>query len=153
MSSPFCSDRAWRFDIDRSALWARLAAVEDYQRWWPWLRRFESDEGLVEGASWGCEVSPPLPYIVRFEVHLDRVEADRLVEATVSGDIVGTARLVIEPGAIGTRARLVSALRPTSPVLRGFGVVARPLVERGHDWILDEGRRQFVQRGLGGGDE
>jgi hypothetical protein len=40
----------------------------------------------------------------------------------------------------------VSALRQANPLLRGFGMVARPLVEYGHDWILDEGRRQFVER-------
>jgi hypothetical protein len=146
MSVLFRSDRAWRFDAERAELWTHLAAVEEYQRWWPWLRRFEPDDGLVAGATWACEVSPPLPYVVRFEIHLERVEIGHLVESTVSGDIEGTARLIVEPGASGTRARLVSALRPANPLLRGFGLVARPLIERGHDWILDEGRRQFVDR-------
>jgi hypothetical protein len=130
-------------------LWERMAAVGEYQRWWPWLRGFEPGDGLTAGSRWACEVSPPLPYVVRFEICLDRVEEGRVIESSVSGDIVGTARLTIDPGAQGARARLVSALRPANPVLRGFGMVARPLIERGHDWILDEGRRQFVDRALG----
>ena len=148
MPAPFRSDRAWRFDVDCDDLWERIAAVGEYQEWWPWLRFFEPGDGLVTGSRWFCEVSPPLPYVVRFEIRLDRVEAGQMVESTVSGDIVGTARLTVDTGGDGTRARLVSALRPANPLLRGFGIVARTLIERGHDWILDEGRRQFVERAL-----
>jgi uncharacterized protein YndB with AHSA1/START domain len=146
--APFRSDRSWRFDATGAEVWQRIAATDDYRRWWPWLSRFDPAEGLALGSRWSCEVSPPLPYVVRFEIHIDRIEVGRLIEATVRGDIAGTARLTLEPGASGTRARLVSDLRPTNPLLRAFGVVARPLVERGHDWILDQGRRQFVERAL-----
>jgi hypothetical protein len=148
MPAPFRSDRAWRFDVDRDDLWERIAAVGEYQAWWPWLRSFEPGDGLVAGSRWSCEVSPPLPYTVRFEIRLDRVEVGQAVESTVSGDIMGTARLTVGSGAGGSRARLVSALQPANPLLRGFGLVARPLIERGHDWILDEGRRQFIERAL-----
>jgi hypothetical protein len=146
--APFRSDRAWRFDVDGDALWERIAAVEEYRAWWPWLRTFDPGDGLVPDSRWDCEVSPPLPYRVRFVIHIDHLDPGRLVESTVSGDIVGWARLSIERGARGSRARLVSSLRPANPLLRGFGVMARPLIERGHDWILDEGRRQFVERAL-----
>ena len=127
-------------------MWDRISAVDEYRTWWPWLRKFEAGDGLVVGAEWSCEVSPPLPYVVRFVVHIDAVDAGQFIESTVSGDIVGSARLTIEPGVRGSRARLVSALRPANPLLRGLGLVARPLVERGHDWVLDEGRRQFIDR-------
>lgn len=142
----FRSDRSWRFDISRDELWERINATDDYATWWPWLRAFEASDAIVSGALWECAVSPPLPYTVRFVIGFDRVEAGRVVEATVTGDVEGTARLTLDDDDAGSSARLVSALRPANPLLRGFGVVARPLVEYGHDWILDEGRRQFVQR-------
>lgn len=142
----FRSDRRWRFDVPRDELWDRINATEEYPDWWPWLRDFDADAGLERGSSWRCAVSPPLPYVVRFVIGFDHVEVGRVVETTVTGDVDGSARLTLDDDGTGSRARLVSALRPANPLLRGFGAVARPLVEYGHDWILDEGRRQFVER-------
>ncbi len=145
----FSSDRAWDFDDEPADLWARIAEVDRYEDWWPWLRRFEPHGGFRTAARWGCEVAPPLPYVVRFTIALDRVEQARRADATVSGDIRGTANLTVEPRpGGGAHARLVSKLAPANPVLRTFGLVARPLVEWGHDWVLDQGQRQFVQGAL-----
>ena len=148
MARPFRSDRSWRFDVASDVLWDRICDTASYREWWPWLRRFEPAGGLAVDETWRCEVSPPLPYVVRFEVRHDHVEPGRVVESTVRGDIGGTARLTIEGDGDRCRARLVSDLAPTNPILRTFGTMARPVVERGHDWVLDVGRRQFVERAM-----
>jgi len=143
------SDRDWSFDVDADALWSRLSTVEDYGGWWPWLRSFDPVGGFAVGARWRCEVAPPLPYVVRFTVHLDEIDEGRRAAATVTGDVQGSATLTVhDVGSGGSRARLRSRLAPANPVLRSFGMVARPVVEWGHDWVLDQGRRQFVGRGL-----
>jgi len=147
-TASFRSDRSWSFPIGPDDLWERIVATDEYRTWWPWLRQFDGGGGLASGERWTCVVAPPLPYTVRFHIDFDAVEPTRLVESTVSGDIAGTARLTIEPETDGSLARLVSSLHPTNPLLRGVGVVARPLVEFGHNWILDEGRRQFVDRAV-----
>lgn len=151
----FDSSRTWDFPVPADELWDRISAVQDYRRWWPWLRRFEPGRGLVRGARWTCEVVPPLPYVVRFTLRLDDVDPPWSAVATVSGDIRGAARLTMQDGPDGgTRASLVSRLAPAHPLLRGFGRVARPVVERGHDWVLDQGQRQFIERcGLTGVEE
>jgi hypothetical protein len=149
VARPFRSDRRWRFDVGADELWERICEIDAYRQWWPWLRRFEPGDGLTVGATWTCEVSPPLPYVVRFRVRHDVVEPARCVESVVEGDIGGTARLTIERRFRGCEARLVSDLAPTNSILRTFGLVARPVVERGHDWVLDVGRRQFVERAMG----
>lgn len=146
MPAAFRSDRSWRFAVPKAELWERLNATEDYPSWWPWLREFDAGGRMVEDERWSCAVSPPLPYMVRFAIRFDRVDPGRVVETTISGDIEGVARLTLDDDDGGSSARLVSSLRPANPLLRSFGVVARPLVEYGHDWILDEGRRQFVSR-------
>lgn len=149
MPAAFDSTRTWQFACAPQQLWERIIAVQEYPLWWPWLRRFEPGPGLVRGASWRCEVVPPLPYVVRFTLRFDHVDAPRIAETSVTGDIRGTARLTLDPTADGgTAARLVSRLAPAHPLLRGFGRVARPLVERGHDWVLDQGEQQFLERGL-----
>jgi hypothetical protein len=129
-------------------LWDRLTSTDDYTEWWPWLKGFDAAAGFVRGAEWTCEVDPPLPYTVRFRVHLERVEPAHLVHTTISGDIAGTATLAVTDDGDGSHARLVSELRPTSRLLRGYAVVARPLVEFGHNWVLDRGRSQFVEGAL-----
>lgn len=145
MPRPFLSDRDWTFELCRDELWERISSFDQYRSWWPWLRRFDPDGGFSAGARWYCEVAPPMPYVVRFTVELDRVDAGGETRATVSGDIRGEAVLTVEDGSGDrSRARLRSRLAPANPMLRSVGRVARPLVEWGHDWVLDQGVRQFV---------
>jgi uncharacterized protein YndB with AHSA1/START domain len=141
------SDRRWGFDVGPAKLWEAIAAVEDYRRWWPWLRRFEA-EGLVAGDVWSCVVQPPLPYTLRFKIAIDEVEPERLVTATVTGDVVGQARLEIDERDDGCEARLLSTLAPGSGALRLVAMLARPIARYGHDWVLDNGAYQFVARAV-----
>ncbi|HEX5365805.1 MAG TPA: hypothetical protein VFW63_03945 [Acidimicrobiales bacterium] len=129
------------------ALWRRLTAVADYPAWWPWLRSFDAAE-LATGEVWTCAIHPPVPYTVRCTVRLERVEAPRLVQATVGGDLRGPARLdLVGTGdtgrAEGTRATFTSSLAARG---RAVAVVARvvpPLARWGHAWVLDTAARQF----------
>lgn len=145
---PFRSDRAWTFEQPSELVWQRLTSTDEYRSWWPWLAEFRAVGGFGEGARWHCTVSPPLPYEVRFAVLVQRVEPCRLVRARVVGDIEGEARLDVTATPDGCVARLRSELAPAHPLLRGVGAAARPVVEWGHDWVLDQGRQQFVDRAL-----
>lgn len=148
MPRAFSSDRTWQFGVGVDDLWRRLTAVDDYRSWWPWLRRFEADDGFRTSARWRCVVAPPLPYVVRFGVVLDEVDEGRLVRARVEGDIHGEAELSVGGSSAGSSARLTSRLAPADPILRRVALLAPPLVQWGHDWVLDQGRRQFVDRAL-----
>lgn len=145
------SDRRHRFPVPVDDLWAALARTDDYRTWWPWLRRLDAAR-FEEGATWRCEVQPPLPYVLRFDVHLEEVAAPRFVTARIEGDIAGHAAVDLRPLEGGaSEVRLVAALAPASPTLRAVGRVAAPIVRFGHDWVLDTGLRQFRRRGLGEG--
>lgn len=136
------SDRCYSFPASRAAVWAGMGAVDEFRTWWPWLRRFEAD-GLVAGDRWRCTVQPPLPYVVRFTVHLDEVVEPSFVGATVEGDVAGWAELELTDAADGCEVRLTSALAPRGGLLRVFASAAGPLVRFGHDWVLDNGARRF----------
>jgi hypothetical protein len=144
----FCSDRTWHFATSPDHLWEQLTAIEQYPTWWPWLQRFQPIGGFQTGARWACSVSPPLPYDVAFSVLLDRVDPTRSVHARVVGDISGDARLTIVGSPGGCTAQLRSNLAPATPLLRRVGAVMRPVVEWGHDWVLDQGQRQFLAAAL-----
>jgi hypothetical protein len=140
------SDRSYRFAAAPAQLWDRIAAVEDFPAWWPWLRRFDG-QALTPGDLWRCTVQPPLPYSLSFTIAIGEVEPEARVTATISGEIHGTAELTIEPhGEGGCTARLRSQLAPQSRFLQGIAMVARPVVSLGHDWVLDTGARQFRQQ-------
>lgn len=141
------SDRRFTFPVPPADLWAAFGRTEEYRSWWPWLRALDG-ASFEEGATWHCEVQPPLPYSLRFDVHLEEVEAPRFVTATIVGDISGHAAIdvVATPG--GSEIHLVAALGPDSAMLRAIARVAHPLVRFGHDWVIDTGLRQFQQRGL-----
>ncbi len=122
-----------------------MAEVGSYRTWWPWLRHFDG-VGLDAGTTWSAVVQPPLPYRLRFELHLDEVDAPRLVTAHVTGDIEGTARLEISAADDGSELHLISELAPTSPALRTVARVAAPVARFGHECVLDTGLRQFRAR-------
>jgi uncharacterized protein YndB with AHSA1/START domain len=141
------SDRRYQLGLAPEDLWPLLTRVEDYRRWWPWLRLCDA-RGFEEGATWRCVVQPPLPYTIQFDLTLTEVEPHRWTTAEIRGDIIGTASIDLRPNDGGTEVRLVSHLAPANPFLRTIAVVARPVVQRGHDWVLDTGWRQFRSKAV-----
>ena len=144
------SDRRYTFSVDPEQFWTLIADVDSYRLWWPWLRSFDA-EGLDPGERWRCTVQPPVPYRVRFAVTIDEIVASSSISTTITGDIVGVARLDIAPRPDGCEIRLRSELGPDSRVLRVVAATARPLVNFGHNWVLDTGARQFADRAAGRG--
>ena len=138
------SDRRFRFPLPRTVVWRAINRVENYPRWWPWLREFDG-HALRAGDVWTCVVQPPVPYALGFALHIDEVEPGRVVTAHLRGDIEGTACLELHDRFGGCELRLVSSLAPHSPVLRAAALLARPMARYGHDWVLDTGARQFVK--------
>ncbi len=141
------SDRRHRFSVSPEELWDAIARVDAYRQWWPWLRRLDA-ASLAMGEVWTATVQPPLPYRLRFDIHLDDVCAPHHASATVLGDIEGRARLEIAPRSDGSELHVVSELAPTNSVLRAVANVAAPMVHFGHEWVLNTGLRQFRDRAL-----
>ena len=141
------SDRTYRFDRSPSEVWEAIGRVDQYQGWWPWLRRFDA-EALAPGERWRCTIRPPVPYVLRITVDLDEVEPPRSISATVSGDIRGEAAVSLEETDSGCEVRLVSSLATDGQPLRSLTRWAPWLATFGHDWVLDTGLRQFRRRAL-----
>ena len=141
------SDRRVTFHEPPAQVWEAVTHPERYTTWWPWLRQFDASS-LAEGEVWACHVQPPLPYALRFTIRIDAVDPGRSVRASVAGDITGTACVDLSASGDITEVHVVSDLAPSAGVLRAFARVARPLVTWGHDWVLDQGVRQFRSRPL-----
>lgn len=139
------SDRRYVMAMQPAELWERISVIDDYPQWWPWLREFHG-RALDNGDVWRCTVQPPLPYTVRFRLAIVGVVTERSVSATITGDIVGTARLGIVPSTDGCVVRLVSSIEPGKRLLRIVAAAALPIARGGHNWVLDTGARQFAER-------
>lgn len=149
MTKPFAFDQSWHFSAPPAAVWTTIGDVERYPTWWPWLRQFDTGGGgLTAGTSARCAVRGPLPYQLSFTVTVEEVQPESLVTARVTGDLDGPARLELQPEGGTTVARLVWSVELRDPVLRAAARVARPLMEWGHDWVVDNGVRQFERQAL-----
>jgi hypothetical protein len=124
-----------------------MTRVDQFPTWWPWLRDFDAIE-LKPGARWQCRVHPPLPYSLRLVITIEDVVPEASVTATVTGDVEGSATLVLSDMPNGSEARLTSALAPRNRALQIIARTASPVVRFGHDWVLDTGARQFRDRAL-----
>lgn len=136
------SDRTYRFRAPRGELWQALTQVDRYQAWWPWLREFDGTR-FVETERWHCVVKPQLPYALGFDVVLEHVREPESTHALLTGDIEGWAQLTLTDARAGSALRLRSDLTARSGPARWVDAVAPPLARRGHDWVLDNGIRQF----------
>ncbi len=149
MVAPFHFDRAFELPVAPAELWAVLTRTDDYSRWWPWLRVCDAD-GLTVGTCARCEIRAPLPYRLRCRVRVERVEPARALDATVTGDLHGPARLEVRPSPEGSRARLTWALELRAPVLGRLVPITRPAMAWAHDAVVTAGLVQFRTRALGG---
>jgi hypothetical protein len=133
--------------VPPATLWEALSRTEDYPRWWTWLRGF-SGGALEEGRVTHCVVRAPLPYSLRFDVHVRSVDPGRSVDAHVTGDIAGPAALVVSSHPDGSSARLTWTVELCSPFLRRASVIGRPVMQWGHEWVVDTGVQAFRRHAI-----
>jgi hypothetical protein len=136
------SDRHYDFAVSRRELWAALTHVDRYREWWPWLRSFDG-HAFAAGERWQCVIKPQLPYTLEFVITLEQVQEARVARAQLTGDIDGWAELTLEDAGTGSALRLQSDLVARNGIARTIGAIVPPLARRGHDWVLDNGIRQF----------
>lgn len=149
MPVPFRYDRRFELALAPDALWALLEQTDSYVEWWSWLHSIEGG-GLRAGDVADCVVRAPLPYSLRFTVRVEEVVPESLVVTRVDGDLVGPARLEIEPAGRGSGARLAWALELRVPLLRPLIGLARPAMRWAHDRVVDVGLDEFRRRAIDG---
>ncbi|MCU1427076.1 MAG: Polyketide cyclase / dehydrase and lipid transport [Actinomycetia bacterium] len=152
----FHFDRAWTFAVPADELFSVLDRTDDFRRWWTWLRHFDttspssSAAALSAGVQANCLIQGPVPYALRLQVEIERVERPTLVETHVRGDLDGPARLEVQPTPAGSTARLSWELELRDATLRRINRFARPLMEWAHDRVVGMGVEQFRRHALAG---
>ena len=142
------TDRSYPLREPPERAWDALTRVDDYQRWWPWLRRFEA-RALAAGERWRAQIRIPMPWSLRFTIDIDAVDPPRRVDATLTGDIDGTATITLGWEGGGGAIRLRSDLAPRHRLLRAVNRLTPALSRRLHDRVVDKAFREFAGRGDG----
>jgi uncharacterized protein YndB with AHSA1/START domain len=126
------------FALSPERLWAQLEDLDQFERWWPWLTDFTVDgPGLAAGSVLSGMVTPPLPY--RMSVRIQVVECDRprLLRAVIGGDLTGPSALHFRPDGDGTWVDATWTLEMRQPAMRLASRIGRPLLQWGHDRVVD----------------
>jgi hypothetical protein len=147
-----------RLDASPEEVWDAMGRLDRFEGWWGWLSAFSvSGDGLVPGSVLEGVVSPPIPYRMRVRVTIGRCIPAREVEAVVSGDLAGPARLELErdgPDGTGTLARTWWELEMRQWPMRMACRVGKPMLRFAHDRVVDMTvagfRRQIAQISRGG---
>jgi carbon monoxide dehydrogenase subunit G len=129
---------SFRLDAPPEEVWAAIEHGERFEGWWAWLRDFRFDgPGLVDGAVLHGVVAPPVPYRMRLTVVLDRCVRPSTIDATVHGDLEGTAHLALVPDGGATRAEVAWTIEMMQRAMRIAARVAPGVMRWGHDRVVD----------------
>ena len=126
------------FDLEPERLWRQIEAVDQFETWWPWLTDFRIEGGgLAPGSVLSGTVSPPLPYRMRIRIRLEGCERPTAIDADVDGDLVGDAHLRFRPQEGGTSVEAFWEVEMRQPSMRLASRVGRPLLQWGHDRVVE----------------
>jgi uncharacterized protein YndB with AHSA1/START domain len=130
--------RSFDFDVTPDELWDAISDPRRFETWWGWLGQLRVDgDGLSDGTILTGTVSPPVPYRMVVRVRLERCERPVHIDAAVDGDLRGSARLHLEPTAVGTSAEVAWRIEMMQRPMRMAARVAAPLLRWGHDRVVD----------------
>ncbi len=138
--SPYVLEYEGRFDfpVPPEEVWSAVEDLENFETWWGWLGEFRVEgPGLAAGSVLHGVVAPPLPYRMRVRVELVQCDPPHSIDASVAGDLVGQARLVLEPDRAGTRVWVAWEIEMMQRPMRVACRVAFPLLRWGHDRVVD----------------
>jgi hypothetical protein len=143
-------DGTFTFPVSVAELWATMVQVDCFSSWWAWLQDFSVEgEGLRPGTVLRGIVAPPLPYRMHLDVVVEECVPEHHIAALVHGDLEGSARLTFDGDDAATRAHATWAVEMKQRPMRLAANIARPLLQWGHDRVVDATVAGFRRRLVG----
>ena len=129
---------SFTFAATPERVWAVLERFETLAEKWTWLRELRIDgSGLQQGTVVRGVVVPPLPYRMRLEVVLHECQAAERIEASVHGDLEGSAHIAFIGEGSETRADARWTIEMMQPAMRVAARFAPRLLRWGHDRVVN----------------
>ncbi len=125
------------FAASPERVWAVLERFETLAATWPWLRELRiHGSGLQNGTVVAGVVTPPLPYRMRLDVILDECVPAERIDASVHGDLEGSAHIAFSGDGPETRANARWTIEMMQPSMRVTARLAPRLLRWGHDRVV-----------------
>jgi hypothetical protein len=131
----------WIVDASREDVWEAIYAIERWPEWWRGVHAVEKlEHGDADGvgALYRQEWRSVIPYPVRFETRITRIELPHLIEADADGELAGTGRWRF----FGGRETAVTYewnVRTTRAWMNLVAPLARPIFRWNHNVVMHQG--------------
>ena len=131
----------WILEAPRDEVWQAIYEIEHWPEWWRGVQRVErleqgADGGI--GALYRHEWRSVIPYPVRFETRITRIDRPELIEADADGELAGTGRWRF----YGERETTVTYewdVRTTKPWMNVVAPLAGPVFRWNHNVVMHQG--------------
>ena len=134
----------WHLDAPIQRVWDALYAVEEWPRWWKYVRAVtqiekgdDSGVGAVRRYTWGSR----LPYTLTFDMRVTVVEPPVRLEGEALGELRGTGRWTLAAQGSSTRVRYVWDVRTARAWMNVLAPLLAPAFRWNHGQVMAEGAR------------
>jgi uncharacterized protein YndB with AHSA1/START domain len=131
----------WILDAPLESVWQAIHEIEAWPAWWRGVERvdkLEHGNGDGIGALYRQEWRSVIPYPVRFETRITRLERPHLIEAEADGELAGTGRWRFFDGR-ETAIVYEWNVRTTRPWMNLLAPIARPVFRWNHNVVMHQG--------------
>ncbi len=131
----------WILDARHEDVWDAIYEIERWPEWWPGVRsvqKLEHGDPNGVGSLYRHEWRSVIPYPVRFETRITRIELPHLIEAAADGELAGTGRWRF----FGGRETAVTYewnVRTTRAWMNAVAPIARPIFRWNHNAVMHRG--------------
>ena len=131
----------WILAAAREPVWDAIYEIERWPSWWRGVRqvqKLESGDGDGVGSLYRHQWRSVVPYPVRFETRITKIERPHLIEAEADGELAGMGRWRF----FGDRETAVTYewdVRTTRAWMNLAAPVARPIFRWNHNVVMHQG--------------
>jgi len=136
VSAPYRFDSVWHLQASRKRVYATLADIEGYLRWWPQVREIAH----IDADSARVKIRGLLPYTL--DLVLTRAaqdEASGILRVDIDGDLQGWCAWELSDENPGTRAGFSQEVVVRARLLGSVPSALRPLLRANHALLMRAG--------------
>ena len=131
----------WILDASHEDVWDAIYEIESWPRWWRGVRAVQKlEHGDVNGvgALYRHEWRSVIPYPVRFETRITRIEHPHVIEADADGELAGLGRWRFFGGS-ETAVVYEWNVHTTRPWMNLLAPIAGPIFRWNHNVVMHQG--------------
>ena len=139
----------WRFKSPLAPVWEMIYHSERWPDWWKGVEEVSlvKEGGLDNvGSIYRYTWKSKLPYRLKFDMQLTRVEPMKIIEGNALGELSGTGRWQLSNDGEVTTARYDWRVKTTKRWMNLLTPIARPFFKWNHDVVMRWGAEGLAKK-------